>query len=112
VLGFGARCSALTPRVTRKPVGKADPYFTAKKRPGEPDFVILTTPEAPDTLTCKRVPVLADEARPPFINIARGGCVVTQGLTETLRSGRLAGVRRDVAMSGASPLRRLGDAAA
>jgi phosphoglycerate dehydrogenase-like enzyme len=63
----------------------------------EADFVIITTPETPDTRGLFDAGRLA--AMKPgsyLINIARGACVVTDDLVAALRSGHLAGAGLDV----------------
>src|SRR5215813_3545760 len=69
-----------------------------EERLGEADFVILTTPETPDTVGMFNARLFARMKRGAyFINIARGRCVVTADLVEALRSGHLAGAGLDVA---------------
>ncbi len=61
------------------------------------DFVILTTPETPETrglFDARRFSLMKRGAF--FINIGRGACVVTDDLIEALRSGQLAGAGLDV----------------
>jgi phosphoglycerate dehydrogenase-like enzyme len=97
---LGMRVLGIDPRVTEKPAGMADLETPAKleERLGEADFVILTTPETPDTLD-KFSARLFLRMKPGayFINIARGRCVVTRDLIEAMRSGHLAGAGLDVA---------------
>jgi phosphoglycerate dehydrogenase-like enzyme len=69
-----------------------------EERLGEADFVILTTPETPDTLGMFNARLFSRMKRGAyFINIARGRCVVTQDLIAALQSGQLAGAGLDVA---------------
>ncbi len=69
-----------------------------EERLGEADFVILTTPETPDTVGMFDARLFARMKRGAyFINIARGRCVVTQDLVAALSSGHLAGTGLDVA---------------
>ena len=66
--------------------------------PGEVDFVILTTPETPDTAGMFNTRLFARMKHGAYvINIARGRCVVTAHLVGALRSGPLAGAGLDVA---------------
>ena len=68
-----------------------------EERLGEADFVILTTPETPDTLGMFNTRLFSRMKRGAyFINIARGRCVVTQDLIAALQSGHLAGAGLDV----------------
>jgi phosphoglycerate dehydrogenase-like enzyme len=87
------------PRVTDPPLGMAE-LFTPdrlQERLGEADFVIVTTPETPDTLGMFNARLFSHMKRGTyFINIARGGCVVTEDLISALRSGQLAGAGLDV----------------
>jgi len=87
------------PRVTVPPPGVAE-LFTPDRlaeRLGEADFVIVTTPETPDTKGMFDARLFARMKRGAyFINIARGGCVVTEDLIAALRSGHLAGAGLDV----------------
>jgi phosphoglycerate dehydrogenase-like enzyme len=69
-----------------------------EERLGDADFVILTTPETPDTVGMFNSALFARMKRGAyFINIARGRCVVTGDLVAALRSGHLAGAGLDVA---------------
>src|SRR5215475_1805387 len=87
------------PRVAVPPHGVAE-LFTPDRlaeRLGEADFVIATTPETPDTKGMFDARLFARMKRGAyFINIARGGCVVTEDLIAALRSGQLAGAGLDV----------------
>ena len=97
---LGMRVLGIDPRVTEPPVGMADlaPPDRLEERLGEADFVILTTPETPDTVWMFNTRLFARMKRGAyFINIARGRCVVTADLVEALRSGHLAGAGLDVA---------------
>src|SRR2546428_335778 len=88
------------PRPAVTPPGVAS-LFTPDRlaeRLGEADFVIVTTPETPDTRGMFDSRLFAKMKRGSyFINIARGGCVVTEDLIAALRSGHLAGAGLDVA---------------
>jgi phosphoglycerate dehydrogenase-like enzyme len=96
---LGMRVLGADPRVTPPPAGMAE-LFTPDRleaRLGEADFVIATTPETPETLGMFNVRLFARMKRGAyFINIARGGCVVTADLIAALRSGQLAGAGLDV----------------
>ena len=96
---LGMRVLGADPRATVPPPGMAE-LFTPERleaRVGEADFVIATTPETPDTLGMFNARLFARMKRGAyFINIARGGCVVTDDLVAALRSGQLAGAGLDV----------------
>jgi phosphoglycerate dehydrogenase-like enzyme len=97
---LGMRVLGIDPRVTERPAGMADLATPDRleERLGEADFVILTTPETPDTVGLFNAQLFSRMKRGAyFINIARGRCVVTQDLIEALRSGHLAGAGLDVA---------------
>jgi phosphoglycerate dehydrogenase-like enzyme len=88
---LGTRVIGIDPRV----LGTLD---RLEERLAEADFVILTTPETPDTVgmfSTRRFTQMKRGAY--FINIARGRYVVTADLVEALRSGHLAGAGLDVA---------------
>jgi phosphoglycerate dehydrogenase-like enzyme len=97
---FGMRVLGIDPRVTDPPpgmVGLARPD-RLEEFLSEADFVIVTTPETPDTLGLfnrRRFSRMKRGAY--FINIARGKCVVTGDLIAALQSGHLAGAGLDVA---------------
>jgi phosphoglycerate dehydrogenase-like enzyme len=97
---LGMRVLGADPRVTVRPEGMAE-LFTPDRLPerlGEADFVIVTTPETPETLGMFNTRLFSRMKRGAyFINIARGGCVVTADLIAALRSGQLAGAGLDVA---------------
>lgn len=97
---FGMRVLGVDPRVTQAPPGMA--RLTGPDRLeeqlGEADFVILTTPETPDTLGMFNARLFSRMKRGAyFINIARGKCVVTADLVAALQSGWIAGAGLDVA---------------
>jgi phosphoglycerate dehydrogenase-like enzyme len=97
---LGMRVLGIDPRVTDRPAGMADLATPDRLEEylGEADFVILTTPETPDTVGMFNTRVFSRMKRGAcFINIARGRCVVTGDLVEALRSGHLAGAGLDVA---------------
>jgi phosphoglycerate dehydrogenase-like enzyme len=94
------RVLGIDPRVRKPPAGMAELSTPDQldERLGEADFVILTTPETPDTLGLFNARLFSRMKRGAyFINIARGRCVVTQDLIVALQSGQLAGVGLDVA---------------
>ncbi|HZU91128.1 MAG TPA: D-2-hydroxyacid dehydrogenase [Stellaceae bacterium] len=97
---LGMRVLGIDPRVTDRPAGMVDlgtPDRLAE-RLGEADFVIVTTPETPETLGLFNAGLFSRMKRGAyFINIARGRCVVTDDLIAALQSGRLAGAGLDVA---------------
>jgi len=96
---FGMRVLGCDPRVTEKPPGMAElfPPDGLDERLGEADFVILTTPETPQTRGMFNAARFARMKRGSyFVSISRGVCAVTEDIVEALRSGRLAGVGLDV----------------
>jgi len=96
---FGMRVLGADPRVTDPPPGMVELCTPDRleERLGEADFVIVTTPETPETLGMFNARLFARMKRGAyFINIARGGCVVTADLIAALRSGQLAGAGLDV----------------
>jgi len=96
---FGMRVLGIDPRVKQPPAGMAELSTPDRieERLGEADFVILTTPETPDTLGMFNTRLFSRMKHGAyFINIARGRCVVTQDLIAALRSGQLAGAGLDV----------------
>lgn len=97
---LGMRVLGIDPRVIGAPAGMADLAGPERldARLGEADFVILTTPETPQTVGLFNAMRFAAMKRGSyFINIARGRCVVTGDLVAALRSGHLAGAGLDVA---------------
>jgi phosphoglycerate dehydrogenase-like enzyme len=96
---LGMRVLGADPRVTVRPAGMAE-LFTPDRladRLGEADFVIVTTPETPETIGMFNARLFSRMKRGAyFINIARGGCVVTEDLIAALQSGHLAGAGLDV----------------
>jgi phosphoglycerate dehydrogenase-like enzyme len=96
---FGMRVLGSDPRVTDPPPGMVELCTPDRleERLGEADFVIVTTPETPETLGMFNARLFAQMKRGAyFINIARGRCVVTADLMAALRSGQLAGAGLDV----------------
>jgi phosphoglycerate dehydrogenase-like enzyme len=96
---FGMRVVGVDPRLTTPSEGLSallTPDRLDAALP-EADFVILTTPETPQTLRlfdAARFAVMKRGAY--FINIGRGACVVTDDLVAALASGHLAGAGLDV----------------
>jgi phosphoglycerate dehydrogenase-like enzyme len=96
---FGMRVIGIDPRVKERPTGMAELNTPDRleEHLGEADFVIVTTPETPDTLGMFNARLFSRMKRGAyFINIARGPCVVTQDLIAALQSGQLAGAGLDV----------------
>ena len=106
---FGMRVLGADPRVTDPPTGMAE-LFTPdrlEERLGEADFVIVTTPETPETLGMFNARLFARMKRGSyFINIARGRCVVTADLIAALRSGQLGRRRTRRGRPGAAAARQ------
>ncbi len=97
---FGMRVLGVDPLVSQAPSGMAELVGPDRleERLGEADFVIVTTPETPDTLGMFNTRWFSRMKRGAyFINIARGKCVVTEDLVAALRSGWIAGAGLDVA---------------
>jgi phosphoglycerate dehydrogenase-like enzyme len=96
---LGMRVLGADPRVTEPPAGMVE-LFTPDRleaRLGEADFVIVTTPETPETLGMFNARLFSRMRHGSYlINVSRGGCVVTEDLIAALRSGRLAGAGLDV----------------
>jgi phosphoglycerate dehydrogenase-like enzyme len=96
---FGMRVIGVDPRVTERSEGIVELVTPDRlnARLGAADFVILTTPETPQTrgmFNARRFSCMKRGAY--FINIGRGACVVTDDLVDALRSGQLAGAGLDV----------------
>ena len=96
---FGMRVLRADSQVTDPPIGMAE-LFTPdrlEERLGAANFVIVTTPETPETLGIFNARLFSRMKRGTyFINIARGRCVVTADLIAALRSrpARRRGTRR------------------
>lgn len=96
---FGMKVIGVDPRVSERP-----PYVDELHRPEElddvlalADFVILTTPETPQTrgmMNAGRFRLMKPTAY--LINIGRGACVVLDDLMEALQSKWIAGAGLDV----------------
>ena len=96
---FGMKVLGTDPRVTDPPTGMAELLTPdgLEAHLGKADFVIVTTPETPETLGMFNARLFSRMKRGAyFINIARGRCVVTEDLVAALRSGQLAGAGLDV----------------
>ena len=96
---FGMRVLGVDPRTTEPPPGFAAVLPTAQLDQAltEADFVIITTPETPETRGLFDAGRFAATKRGAYlINIARGACVVTADLVAALESGHLAGAGLDV----------------
>jgi phosphoglycerate dehydrogenase-like enzyme len=96
---FGMRVLGCDPRTPAPAPGMAElfPPAMLPDRIGEADFVLVTVPESPDTVGLFNAALFA-RMKPGayFINISRGGVVVTADLLAALRSGQLAGAGLDV----------------
>jgi phosphoglycerate dehydrogenase-like enzyme len=96
---LGLRVLGCDPRTKVAPEGMAelfDPSVLAD-RIGEADFVLSFIPETPDTLDLFDASLFGRMKRGAyFINVGRGGTVVTPDLVEALRSGQVGGVGLDV----------------
>jgi phosphoglycerate dehydrogenase-like enzyme len=100
------RAHALGMKVTAtRASGRAGPEFVSyvglpeelPKLASEADFVVNTAPLTPQTQGIFNA-ALFDKMKPSayFINIARGGSVVTADLVEALQNGKIAGAGLDV----------------
>jgi phosphoglycerate dehydrogenase-like enzyme len=96
---FGMKVSGVDPRVTSAPPGVS--VLLRPERLDEAlrnvDFVVLTTPETPETrglFDAKRFAAMKQGAY--FINVGRGACMVTDDLVAAVQSGHLAGAGLDV----------------
>lgn len=111
---LGLRVLGADARETEAPPGVADlfPPADLPARIGEADFVILLTPETPETVGLFDDDLFA-RMKPGgyFINVGRGGCVVTDALVRALESGHIAGAGLDVVapepLPASSPLWRM-----
>jgi phosphoglycerate dehydrogenase-like enzyme len=96
---FGMRVVGVDPRLTTPGEGLSA-LLTPDRLDAalaDADFVILTTPETPQTLRLFDSSRFAAMKRGAyFINIGRGACVVTDDLVGALASGHLAGAGLDV----------------
>jgi phosphoglycerate dehydrogenase-like enzyme len=97
---FGMRVVGVDPRTSEKPAGMSELATPDRLDTllGDADFVILTTPETPQTRGMFNAARFARMKRGSyFVTISRGVCVVTDDLVAALRSGHLAGAGLDVA---------------
>jgi phosphoglycerate dehydrogenase-like enzyme len=96
---FGMRVIGVDPRVTAPSEGLSALVTPDRldAQLADADFVILTTPETPQTLRLFDAGRFGAMKRGAyFINIGRGACVVTEDLVAALASGHLAGAGLDV----------------
>ena len=96
---FGMRVLGVDPRTTETPPGMSELATPERldEKLGEADFLVLTTPETPQTRGMFNAQRFARMKRGSyFVTISRGVCVVTDDLVEALRSGHLAGAGLDV----------------
>jgi phosphoglycerate dehydrogenase-like enzyme len=96
---FGMNVIGVDPRVSVPPSDMSELVAPDRldAKLAEADFVILTTPESPQTLRFFNAARFAAMKRGAyFINIGRGACVVTDDLVAALASGHLAGAGLDV----------------
>jgi phosphoglycerate dehydrogenase-like enzyme len=96
---FGMHVVGVDPRITAPSEGMTELVTPdhLDERLGEADFVILTTPETPETRGMFDAGRFARMKRGAyFINIGRGPCVVTDDLVAALHSGQIAGAGLDV----------------
>jgi phosphoglycerate dehydrogenase-like enzyme len=96
---FGMRVLGIDPRTAEAPPGFDEVAGPDQldDRLGQADFVIVTTPETPETRRLFDAGRFAAMKQGSYlINIARGALVVTDDLVAALRSGHLAGAGLDV----------------
>ena len=96
---FGMRVIGVDPRTPNPPPNVEELHRTDELDDvmGRADFVIMTTPETPQTrgmMNARRFRLMKPTAY--FINIGRGPCVVLDDLVEALRSEWIAGAGLDV----------------
>jgi phosphoglycerate dehydrogenase-like enzyme len=96
---FGMRVIGCDPRTKVAPEGMAELFDPSQLpgRIGEADFVLCFIPETPDSLDMFDAAMFGRMKRGAyFINVGRGGVVVTDDLVAALRSGQLGGAGLDV----------------
>ena len=96
---FGMHVIGVDPRRTEAPEGVAVLVGADEldRHLPDADFVIVTTPETPETRGMFDAARFARMKRGAyFINVARGALVVTDDLADALESGQLAGAGLDV----------------
>jgi phosphoglycerate dehydrogenase-like enzyme len=96
---FGMKVLGVDPRVSTKPAHFDELYSTDSLERVLPtaDFVIITTPETPQTrrmINSRRLHLMKETAY--LINVGRGACVVLDDLVEALKGKKLAGAGLDV----------------
>jgi len=96
---FGMKVIGIDPRVTVKPVHFDALYSTNSLDSMLPaaDFVIITTPETPQTrrmIDSRRLSLMKETSY--LINVGRGACVVLEDLVKALEAKTLAGAGLDV----------------
>lgn len=96
---FGMRVLGCDPRTQEAPPGMTELFRPEQldARLGEADFVVLTTPETPQTrgmFDARRFALMKRGSY--FVSISRGVCTVTDDLVAALESGHLAGAGLDV----------------
>ncbi len=96
---FGMTVIGIDPRVRQPPphVKELHPPVDLPNVLPRADFVILTTPETPETrgmIDATRFKLMKPTAY--VINVGRGACIVHQDLLEALREKRIAGAGLDV----------------
>lgn len=97
--GFGMKVIGVDPRVTEKPVNFDELHNPESLEGVLPlaDFVIITTPETPQTrkmINSKKLALMKDSSF--LINVGRGACVVLDDLVNALERGKIAGAGLDV----------------
>jgi len=96
---FGMKVIGIDPRVTKKPEYFDDLYSVDLLESKLPmaDFVIITTPETPQTqkmINSKRLNLMKEKSY--LVNVGRGACVVINDLEEALERKIIAGAGLDV----------------
>jgi len=96
---FGMKVIGVDPRVAVKPAHFDALYSTDSLEATLPtaDFVIITTPETPQTrrmINSKRLNLMKETSY--LINVGRGACVVLDDLEEALEAKKIAGAGLDV----------------
>lgn len=96
---FGIKVIGVDPRINEAPLHVSELHRPCDldKILGKVDFVIMITPETPETqglMNSKRFGLMKETAY--FINVGRGACVVLADLVEALCSKSIAGAGLDV----------------
>lgn len=97
---FGMEVVGVDPRTIEPPPGFSELVGPDRldEMLGRADFVIITTPETPETrhlFDAERLAAMKPGSY--LVNIARGVCVVTDDLVDAIASGHVAGAGLDVA---------------